>query len=153
MLQAALALSDAGLPMPQAIAVTSPWIDFACAGDSYRTNALLDMMLTPTGLMLDAERYLGSESEAAQATAISSARLEGLPSVLIQVGQDEILLSDSELLHDALAAAGVVVTLERWAAMTHAWHIFRDLLPEALLATARIGDFLATELATSRSNV
>lgn len=147
MLQVAIALCDASLPMPQAIAVTSPWVDFACAGDSYRTNAILDTMLTPTGLMLDAERYLGSASDAAQAAAISNAQLEGLPTVLIQVGQDEILLSDSEQLHDALAAAGVAVTLERWVAMTHAWHVFRDLLPEAGLATARIGDFLTTELA------
>ena len=48
--------------------------------------------------------------------------LRGLPPVLLQVGQDELLLQDSRRLHAALAAANVPVQLQEYA---RRWHVFQ----------------------------
>jgi len=42
------------------------------------------------------------------------ADLHGLPSMLIQVGEDELLLDDSIRFSDCAKAAGVDITLEIW---------------------------------------
>lgn len=147
MLQAALAIRDAGLPGPVAIAVTSPWVDFACQGASHRTWGEADLMLSTPGLLLDAARYLGGLAPDLPRVSPLHADLQGLPPVFIQVGEHEILADDATRLARALAAANVPVELEVWSGMTHAWQAFRGMVPEADLAVARMGAFLKIALA------
>jgi acetyl esterase/lipase len=66
----------------------------------------------------------------------------GLPPSLIQVGSDEILLSDAERLAANLRRAGVMTELEVWPRMPHVWHLFVRVMPEAGRAIARVGDFV-----------
>lgn len=47
---------------------------------------------------------------------------EGFPSTYIQVGENEILLSDSLRLHKALVDANVPVRIDRFKGM---WHVFQ----------------------------
>jgi acetyl esterase/lipase len=68
--------------------------------------------------------------------------LQGLPPTLIQVGTDELLLTDSRRLHAALTAAGVEATLQEFA---HRWHVFQlnaGLLADANRALAAAGAFV-----------
>ncbi len=71
----------------------------------------------------------------------------GLPPLLIHVGRDEILLSDSERLAERAKAAGVDATLEVWEHMWHDWHTFAAFgVPEARQALDRVGLFLREHL-------
>lgn len=74
------------------------------------------------------------------------ADLSGLPPMLIHVGDDEMLLSDSERLAEKASAAGVSVTLEIWPEMIHVWHTFVGLFPEAQDGINRIAEFFSIHL-------
>lgn len=147
MMQAALAIRDNGLPAPAAIAITSPWVDLACRGTSHETQRHQETMLSTAGLRLDADRYLGGRRPDDPLVSPIYADLAGLPPVLIQVGEHEILADDAVSLVLALERSDVPATLEIWEGMTHAWQAFRHLLPESEAAVARLAAFLRASVA------
>jgi acetyl esterase/lipase len=69
------------------------------------------------------------------------ADLHGLPSILIQVGSDEVLLSDATRFIEKARQAGVSATLEVWDGMQHVWQYTASFVPEAKQAIWNIGDF------------
>jgi monoterpene epsilon-lactone hydrolase len=69
------------------------------------------------------------------------AALAGLPPLLVQAGTADLLLSDSERLATAAAAAGVDVTLEIGEGLPHVYQLMLGT-PEAAEATDQIGKFL-----------
>lgn len=140
MMQAALAIRAAGLPPP--VAVSNPWVDMACRGASHAAWQTADLMPSTAGLLLDANRYLGGRNADDPDVSALHADLTGLPPVLIQVGECEILADDAFHLAEALARDDVPVELELWEGMTHAWHAFRDMLRESEAAITRLGAFL-----------
>ena len=110
------------------------------SGDSYTQRAALDPMLT--------ERYIQSVRSAYAPGADYSqpefsplfADLSALPPTLIQVGEREILASDSEQLQQALIAAEVPCVLQSWPEM---WHVFQMFpLKSADDAMSAMADFL-----------
>jgi monoterpene epsilon-lactone hydrolase len=63
------------------------------------------------------------------------ADLHGLPPMLIQVGEDEILFDDAARIRDAAVAAGVDTTFQPWAHGFHVWPVFISPgIPESALA-------------------
>lgn len=71
------------------------------------------------------------------------ADLAGLPPLLLQVGEDELLRNDSLRLAERALAAGVPVQLERYPGC---WHVFQahvGVLDVADLAVQRVADFLS----------
>ncbi len=74
------------------------------------------------------------------------ADLHGLPPLLIQVGMDEILLSDSTRLAEKAKAAGVDVTLQVWPDMMHVWQAFARYVPEGRAALAHVAAFVQGHL-------
>lgn len=66
--------------------------------------------------------------------------LSNLPEILLQVGSDELLLSDSTGLADKLHSAGAKVKLEIRDSMWHVWHMYQ-YLPEAEEALQNIKTF------------
>jgi acetyl esterase/lipase len=75
------------------------------------------------------------------------ADLSGLPPLLIQVGEDEVLLNDSLRLAEHATAAGVTVHLQRYA---NCWHVFQahaGILDVADLALSRVASFLHEQFA------
>ncbi len=69
------------------------------------------------------------------------ARLKGLPSLLIQVGANEILRDDATRLADRALQAGVDVSVEVYSGQPHAFQLF-EMLPEAAASVARIGAYI-----------
>jgi epsilon-lactone hydrolase len=61
---------------------------------------------------------------------------------LIQVGSAETLLEDATRLAAALGAADVPVTLEIWAHMIHAWHLWNAHLEPGRRALGSAGRFI-----------
>jgi acetyl esterase/lipase len=70
------------------------------------------------------------------------ANVAGLPPMLIQVGDHEILLSDSTRLADGLQDAGVDVELEVWPHMWHVFQFFVGKMPESRQAIVKIAEFI-----------
>jgi epsilon-lactone hydrolase len=140
-----VALRDAGEPLPGAAVVMSPWTDLDLTGESLRSRAAVDVLLTPDGAREAADWYLAGQDARHPYASPLYADLHGLPPILIQAGDAEILRDDSTRFAAAAQAAGVDVTLEIWPEMPHVWHAFAGLLPEADEAIARIGDWLRVE--------
>ena len=67
--------------------------------------------------------------------------LRGLPPLLIQVGENELLRSGAELFEARARQQGVDAPLHVWPGMWHFWHLFVPWLPEARDAMAEIGAF------------
>ena len=137
-----VALRDAGEPMPAAAVLLSPWTDLALTGESLRTRAAVDMMLKPGSVHQTAAVYLAGEDPRHPYASPLYADLRGLPPLLIQVGDAEVVLDDSTRAAARAREAGVEVTLEVWDEMPHVFHAFAGLLPESDQAIERIGDWL-----------
>jgi len=75
----------------------------------------------------------------------------GLPETLIQVGDHEILLSDSTRLSDNISAAGGKVTLQVWPEMWHVFQFFVKLMPESRRAIDDIAKFIRDTLAATKT--
>ena len=138
----ALSLKAAGLPQPGGYALISPWVDLTQSGESYDTKAAADPMVSRRGLTDMASAYLaGGDARAATASPLF-ADLSGLPQVYIQVGSEEVLLSDSTRLAAALGTAKVAVMLEIWPDMPHVFPIFQHMLTPGREATGRLSGFV-----------
>jgi len=72
---------------------------------------------------------------------------KGIPPMLLQVGDAEVLLDDSTRVADRAKAAGVKVELEAWPEMFHVWHVFAKILPEGQQAIDRIGAYVLAHTA------
>jgi phosphinothricin tripeptide acetyl hydrolase len=143
----AVALKELGLAPPSCLATISPWADLAQSGPSYATHATRDPMVRKEDLDLWSALYRG-DAIAANDPRVSPihADLTGLSPLLIQVGTEEVLLSDSDQLAARARDAGVDVTLEVAAQMIHVWHGFSAQLPEARGAIRRMGAWIAARL-------
>jgi epsilon-lactone hydrolase len=138
-----LALRDEGTPLPAAAVCLSPWTDLTCSGESWRRNTQADFMLKLIPTLKSAQLYLnGADSHNPLASPLFG-DLHNLPPILLQVGSDEIILSDSVSFAEKAKAAGVNVTLEVWKGMQHEWQYAASFLPEARQAIAKIAEFVA----------
>ena len=142
-----LAAREAGLPMPAAATVFSPWTDLALEGNSIQSRAATDYLLDRQGLALMAEHYLAGQSPREALISPIHADLHGLPPLLIQVGSHEILLSDSIRLAERAAEADVETQLQIWPRMFHVWQMFAFALKQSRDALDQAGSFLRERLA------
>jgi phosphinothricin tripeptide acetyl hydrolase len=138
----AISIRDAGLPLPGALVPISPWVNLANDGPAYRTKAQSDPMVMKPGIDLMAATYLNGQDVKAALASPLGADLSGLPPLLIQVGSEEVLLSDSTMLAARAGAAKVPVTLEIWPDMVHVFHFFYPMLTDARAAIAHIGNWV-----------
>jgi monoterpene epsilon-lactone hydrolase len=137
-----LALRDAGDALPGAAAVISAWIDLEGKGESMVTRADVDPMITPGSLAILRDLYLGADGEPTNPLAAPiHGDMSGLPPMLVQVGDAEVLLDDSTRLAAMVEASGGEATLEVWPEMVHVWHGSVGFVPEADQAITRIAEF------------
>ncbi len=142
-----LALRDAGEPLPAAAVCLSPSTDLAKTGESIRTRAHLDPLVSVPNTFAHARRYLGDDGDPTHPLASPLyARLEGLPPLLVMVGTHEVLHDDSTRLAEKARRAGVDVTLEVAQDMVHIWPFFAAILPEAREAVERIGAYIRSRV-------
>ena len=133
---------DAGDTMAAAGVCISPWVDMEATGESMKTKAGVDPMVSKAGLLDMAANFLGDGDRRDPLAAPLHADLAGLPPLLIIVGTAETLLDDAVRLHDKAQAAGVDSTLEIWDDMVHIWPWFAPFLPEGQQAMEQMGDFI-----------
>jgi epsilon-lactone hydrolase len=140
----ALRLQALGLPMPGALIGFSPVTDFS--GAQMHAPAASDPLLNPAWIKQALALYCPPGMDSCDpGLSPLYADLTGLPALLIQVGEDELLLNDSLRFAERAKAAGVVVQLE---AYPHLWHVFQahvGLLKAADYALARVVTFLRAQ--------
>lgn len=142
-----LALRDAGVAMPATAVGISPWVDMEGTGESAVTRAEADPMISKDMLLQIAAHFLGPNGDPRDPLASPlQGDLAGLPPLLLQVGDAEVLLDDSTRFADKARQAGVDVTLEVWPEMVHVWHGSAGFVPEANQAIERIGEFARPHL-------
>ncbi len=139
----ALKARDDGLPMPAGLALLSPWVNLACDGWSYTARAEADPMVTDAGIKRMAGIYLNGADAMHPYASPVHADLTDLPPMLIQVGPDELLLSDSVTLAERAGAGQVGVTLEIWPQMFHVFQALYPFMSDSRKAIARIGEWAA----------
>ena len=141
----AIEARDAGLPLPAALVVFSPWIDLTVSGESALTRERDDLLVTEH-LRVAAADYLAGAAPRTPLASPLHADLHGLPPVLIQATDNEILRDDARRLADTLHAAGVDVRLRLWPALFHVWQLFAGKLPEADAAIADAAAFIDAQM-------
>ena len=113
-----LMIRDRGLPMPAGVVLLTPEVDLTEAGDSFQTNAELDVTLKGSLHNCNALYAAGHDLTDAYISPLFG-DLAGFPPTLVQTGTRDILLSNSVLMHRKLRKAGVEAELHVWEAMPH----------------------------------
>jgi monoterpene epsilon-lactone hydrolase len=148
-LACALAIREAGLPLPAGLICLSPWTDLTGSGDSMSRNAGTEVILSPAKIAVYASWYLnGADPRSPQASPLF-ADLKGLPPLLIQVADIEILFDDATRLAAAAKRAGVDTKLQVSPGLWHVWQLYAGQLPEADDALRRIAHFVSAHLGKS----
>ena len=87
--------------------------------------------------------YLGDSDPADHRCSAVLADLNGLPPLLIQVGEKEILYDDATRIRDHALSAGMDVTFESWEHGIHVWPVYIATgLPESAQAVEHLATFL-----------
>jgi len=135
-----LALREAGVPLPAGAVMICPWVDVSAREGSMAENEAYDWA-TRADADVWAKAYLGGADARDGRASPAFADLTGLPPLLVQVGEAELLRDQVRAFVDRARAAGVEVEFELAPGMIHNWHIFAATLPEARAALAQIGAF------------
>jgi len=142
-----LALKEQKLSMPDRALAISPCTDFTASGESMLSRKDQDPIINPLGIPLLAQAYLKNSSEAVTYPLVSPlfGDLVGLPPLMLQTGEAEVLLDDTLRFSEKAKLAGVEVELDTWPDMPHVFQGFAPFLPQASEAIERIGKFFKSE--------
>lgn len=93
--------------LPRGLVLLSPWTDLTASGKTHTTRALVDPVLDADYLRKMTENYAAGRELTDPLISPLFGDFEGFPPTYIQVGDNEMLLSDSTMLHKKLVAANV----------------------------------------------
>lgn len=144
-----LKLKALGLPMPGALAPSTPWADLAGESDSYAVNAHVDGVLPYYEGVLEAcaKVYAGPASLKDPLVSPVHGDFTGFPPSILTTGTRDILLSDTVRVYRAMRAAGVEARLEVHEAMSHAEFNSAFDAPESAVVFGDIAAFFDAHLA------
>ena len=137
-----LVLRDAGDPLPAGAFLFSPWTDLAATGASITENDGRCAMFYPDGIRSCAALYHGAASPTHPLVSPLYAELHGLPPLLAQVSDSELLRDDTRRLVDKVRAAGGTAVLQAWPDLPHVWQLFATFVPEARVALSQAAAFI-----------
>lgn len=141
-----LRCKSAGVPLPRAAVLFSPFVDMGTSGQSLVDNRDRDVLVTEGVAPGMAMTYLnGADARSPEASPIYG-DLTGLPPILIQVSSHEALLDDSLRLLRAAILADVAVELKVYQGLPHVWQLFAGILDEGQAAIEVAGAFLNNHL-------
>ncbi len=139
----ALSLRDSKEPLPAALFLISPWTDLTFSGESIQTRKEFDPIFGGDRETLPfAPAYYGDKDPKDPLISPVFGDPTGLPSTLIQVGSDEILLDDSVRVEKKMREAGIDARIQIWNDMWHVFQAFAPYNPESQKAIDEIGAFL-----------
>lgn len=125
-----VAAKSKGLPLPAVGSSISPWANLEHTGVSMSNREGLDPLNSKPVLDILARAFLGDTLANHPLASPVFADVTGLPPILVQIGENELMLSDAMRLANHLAENRVRVNLEVWPGMFHAWHFYAGMLAE-----------------------
>lgn len=149
-LAAAVRLRDAGEPTPSSLALICPTLDQTLSGESMRTNAGRDAILSPAWLAACADAYAGQADRRDPGLSPLFADLEGLPPIHLQSAGSDPLLSDAERFEQTAGQAGVRIEHRRHPRLWHDFQTHVGLLPESDAAIEAAGASIRREWDTAQ---
>lgn len=138
-------------PRPVGAAVLSPWTDLGLTGESLKTHAETDPLVSSQTLGAAVPLYLNGHDPRDPLASPLYGDLTGLPPVLVHVGEDEVLLSDSTRYIERLWAAGGTGQLHVWAGMAHVFPASVGAFLASGAALDNLGEFLSHQLNSTRT--
>jgi salicylate hydroxylase len=125
----AVRLRDAGMALPSALHVVSPFCDLTLTSPAANETSDRDPWLSRDRLRVYVASYIHTADPADPLISPVDADLRGLPPLLIQAARDEWLRDDATRLAEVAHAVGVPVTIELVEDTVHSFVLF-DFLPE-----------------------
>ena len=108
--------------LPRGAVLMSPWTDLTSSGKSHVAKESIDPVLNAGYLQEMITNYAPGRDLTNPLISPLFGNFEGFPPVYIQVGSNEILLDDSNMLYKKLLKANVSVKLDLFKGM---WHVFQ----------------------------
>ena len=130
--------------MPAAAVLFSPFLDLSGAELAGRDAARRDPFVPPARALECGLSYAGEFALNHRRLNVLKGNKRRWPPILIQVGDTECLLGDSERLCAAVTDAGGHCELQVWPGQVHVFPAFYPLIPEGRLAIRYVGTFLRT---------
>lgn len=142
-----LALKNKHQPLPNRALAISPCTDFTASGESMISRQAQDPIINPLGIPLLGQAYLVNSTEDVTCPLVSPlfGDLSGLPPLMLQTGEAEVLLDDTLRFAKKAKLAGVKIELDTWPNMPHVFQGFAPFLPQATEAIERIGAFFKSD--------
>ncbi|MGX7823929.1 alpha/beta hydrolase [Actinokineospora sp. 24-640] len=141
-------LTRSRAPMPGAAVLFSPFLDLACPGLEERDAACRDPYIPPRRAREAAACFAGEHPLTHPRLSVLRGSKRRWPPMLIQAGDTECLLGDSERMAAVMRAAGAHCELQVWPGQVHVFPAFFPIVPEGRLAIAYVGEFVRAALAT-----
>ena len=108
--------------LPRGLVLMSPWTDLTSTGKSFQTKAEVDPVLNCAYIDRMVQAYAGGLDLTDPMISPLFGNFEGFPPTYIQVGENEILLSDALRLHRVFVEKNVPVKIDIYPGM---WHVFQ----------------------------
>ncbi|WWC58949.1 uncharacterized protein I303_101494 [Kwoniella dejecticola CBS 10117] len=144
-------LRDEGYKLPAGLVLMSPWVDLTMSCGSWDENAATDVVPRPEAddHLNPVACYLGPKGITSYLTHPYASPLfgdlSGLPPMLIQSGDSEVLRDEITLLAHKATLAGVHVTHELYEDMVHVFQMF-SFLPATTAAINNVGKWVCQTL-------
>ena len=117
-----LRLKQEGRLLPRGLVLMSPWTDLTASGQSYETKKDVDPVLDAEYIGQMVKNYAEGQDLKNPFISPIFGDFSDFPSTYIQVGENEILLNDSIMLHQKMIEANVPVRMHTFEGM---WHVFQ----------------------------
>jgi monoterpene epsilon-lactone hydrolase len=140
-----LALRDRHRPLPEGGIPMSCFADLTLASESIQSQSGNELYMHPSCLPQFVRLYVGTADVHDPLASPVFGDYTGIPPLLIQVGEYEVIRDDSIRVAAQARSAGVQVKLEVWPGQVHVFQIRG--LPESRQAIDHIADFMRSCLA------
>ncbi len=117
-----LRLKEQKRKLPGGLLLFSPWTDMTCSGESYQSRMEVDPILDEAYIKDAVAAYANGQNLKNPLISPLFGNFDGFPPVLLETGDNEILLSDSTSLYKAMKKADVPVKMKLYPGM---WHVFQ----------------------------
>lgn len=136
-------LRDNKEDLPAGILTMSAWGDLTASGSSYTENFEIDPVFGNTmDSLIFNSAYVGGEDPKNPYISPVFGDFTGFPPILMQVGTEEMLLSDTLEIAEKAKKQGVRITLSVYEGMFHVFQMAFKLIPESKRAWEEAADFI-----------
>ena len=136
-------LKDHKMLLPAGVVTMSAWTDLSLGGESYDTMYELDPLFGNSRHSMIYEcSYIGDADVTDPYLSPLYGDFKGFPPMLMQVGEHEMLLSDTVEAARKAREAGGRVRVSVYGEMFHVFQMCLNLIPESREAWAEVGEFL-----------